>query len=462
MRELEIYILLLLGPSFTAVQSQTDLVKPPKTKHEEELLVHENATLVCEGDKKFVWTFKYQDREVRFQEKINHGKVGDTHVSTLQLNNSNSQGHYYCHYENTDLSDPGASATTYVYLFSKDKDFAELHLSEEIGTIKGNKGDQVVLDCRPTHPNLTVVVEHGDKEIHRGPLEDPRVGFVLRNLTNEHRGDYLCKIHDVVKEFHVEVLGPPTPPWLNISKNTYPVVGYDMELYCRILDNKYEAEPTFTWIQPVKDNRTSQTTEHHRLHSHMFYTNYLRVRNVTLKDSGTYKCKVNIQGMLPTEMTSNLIIKETEDPFVYVKPVTQNLTCNKGENVTWELEVESFPPMPRFETNARFIHKRFKNGTNKLLIEKVAPSDFGEHTVTITTANNYSKGVKTARAQLYLTVLSQTELKIAGIRDTTEENSTITATCNATGYPMEKITWQYQSCPRGECPNHRSSGKTRG
>ncbi|XP_066985247.1 vascular endothelial growth factor receptor kdr-like isoform X2 [Macrobrachium rosenbergii] len=452
MRELEIFILLLVGSSFT-VRGQTG-VKPPRTKQEKELFAHENATLVCEGDKKLVWTLKYHDREIKLQEKIQHDKVGETHVSKLQLDSTDSQGHYYCHYENTSLSDLGASAGTYVYLFSQYNEFAELEVSEKDAQIRGKEGDQVVLDCRPTHPNLTVVVEHDGKEIHQGPLEDPRVGFVLRNLTKEHRGDYLCKIHEEEgkKEFKVEVLGPPKRPWLNISMNTYPVVGYDMELHCRILDN-YHTEPTFTWIQPVRDTRTSQTTKHHPLQSHMFYTNYLRVRNVTLKDSGTYNCVVNIQGMHSTNMSSYIIIKETEDPFVDVKPVTQNLTCSKGDNVTWELEVESFPPKPRFQLSGRFIHKQFENGTNKLTIKKVAPSDFGEHTVTITTAN-YSSGIKTTQAQLYLIVLSETELKITGIRDTTEENATITATCNATGYPLANITWQYQSCPGGECPNN--------
>ncbi|XP_064098995.1 uncharacterized protein LOC135210116 [Macrobrachium nipponense] len=144
----------------------------------------------------------------------------------FQLNNQNSQGHYHCHYENTSLSDPGASVSTYVYLFSNEEDFAEMDPDRRQGSsIKGNICGQVVLDCRPTQPNLTVVVEHGDEEIHRGPLEDPRAGYELRNLTEDSSGEYRCSVHNFSKTFEVEVQGTLKPPKLGITKNTFPVVG---------------------------------------------------------------------------------------------------------------------------------------------------------------------------------------------------------------------------------------------
>ncbi|XP_066985787.1 vascular endothelial growth factor receptor kdr-like isoform X2 [Macrobrachium rosenbergii] len=182
----------------------------------------------------------------------------------------------------------------------------------------------------------------------------------------------------------------------------------------------------------------------------MYYTSYLRVPNVTLEDSGTYNCTVNIEGRSPLPATRDINIKENENPFLTVSTDTQNITCSTGEDVFWKLEVASFPPSFTLQSNSKIDHRQYPNGTCILEKKRATPSDFGEHTVTVTT--NTSLGVKTEQVSLYLEVKSETELKITGINATTRPNATITLSCNAIGYPMENITWHYQSCPDGVCP----------
>ncbi|XP_066984797.1 uncharacterized protein [Macrobrachium rosenbergii] len=264
MREVKVYIL-LLGLSFTAVCSQQD-AKPPRILEGEQLLANGTVTLTCVGDEPLVWTYKYQDCQVEMRNQPRTLKTDDKYQSKLELSGINSQGHYHCHYENTSLSDPGASASTYVYLFSDEEDFAEPDLGPcQNHKETGHVGGQVVLDCRPTQPNLTVVVEHGGKEIHRGPLEDPRAGYELRNLTEDSKGQYKCYIFSgyIYKNgnksievegtaFILEFKGPLKPPRLNIAKNTFPVVGYDMKLFCQILDNKFQSQPTLPGLCPME------------------------------------------------------------------------------------------------------------------------------------------------------------------------------------------------------------------
>ncbi|XP_068226672.1 vascular endothelial growth factor receptor kdr-like [Palaemon carinicauda] len=449
MKELNVHIL-LFSLAFTVVHSLLD-VKPPRLCHDEEVYATGNATLICEGDKNLTWTFKYHNEEIKVEGYINSESNG-TYVSKLSLNDQNHQGHYYCHYENESFNDGKASDSTHVYLFHDYEDFAKIESAPDDIEVEGNVGEEVVLDCRPTRPNLTVVVTHGIKQLHANPLEDPKMGFVLHNLTTEDSGEYMCKIEEERKTFKVTVREPPSPPWLNISKNTYPVVGYYLELHCRILDDNYKSQPTFDWIQPMRDNRTSHRTEHHNLNNYPFYTSHLRIENITMDDSGTYSCKARVEGRLPTEKSLNIIVKENMDSFIKILNITQNITCGKGENATWDLEVESFPPMPIYQLSSRFIPEQFENGTKRLTLANVTPSDFGEHRVVIKTRNN-SDGIKSVNVSLYLEVESDTELLITGINGITEKNSTTTAICNATGYPLENITWHYQSCPRGECPD---------
>ncbi|XP_064098717.1 vascular endothelial growth factor receptor kdr-like [Macrobrachium nipponense] len=469
MREIKVYILLFwLG--FTAVRSQQD-VSPPRILNGEELLVNGGpVTLTCEGDEPFVWTYKYLDCHYDMGKQNQTSKTDGSYRSQLTLNNQNSQGHYHCHYENTSLSDPRASASTYVYLFSDEERFAEIESDWcQDSRITGNVGGQVVLDCRPTQPNLTVVVEHGDEEIHRGPLEDPRAGYELRNLTEDSSGEYRCSVHNFSKVFEVEVQGTLKSPKLGITKNTFPVVGYSMELFCQIPDNKFQLEPTFTWTRLNKDKRTVESLpEHHRVQSHMYYASYLLVQNVTLEDSGTYECTVNTEGRPPLQTATYISIRESEDPFLKVSPVTQNITLREGDELFWELEVESFPPFPIIQTSdEEFYVMQDENGITIHREFFVDSYDFGEHTVNIST-RSHSLGVKTAQVHLYLKVESETILWIQEINAITTPNdtvmrrlnSTVTLQCNAIVYPMENITWHYQSCPNGEpCPQSFSDLK---
>ncbi|XP_064098713.1 vascular endothelial growth factor receptor kdr-like [Macrobrachium nipponense] len=450
MREIKVYIL-LFWLSFTAVRSQQD-VSPPRILNGEQLLVNGGpVTLTCEGHGLLIWTYKYQDCHYDMGKQTQMSKTDGSYRSQLTLNDHNRQGHYHCHYNNTSLSDPGASVSTYVYIFSDKERFAQMDpdLCQD-SRITGNVGGQVVLDCRPTQPNLTVVVEHGEEEIHRGPLEDPRAGYELRNLTEDSSGKYRCSVHNFSKVFEVEVQGTLKPPKLGIIKNTFPVVGYSMHLFCQIPNNKFQSEPAFKWIRFNKDNRTFQTLpEHYRVQSDMYYTSYRLVLNVALEDSGTYECTVRTEGQPPLQTAMYISIKESGDPFLKVSPVTQNITLRVWDQLVWKLEVESFPPFPIIETSSKFDVTQDEDGTTELKKYPLTPSDFGEHTVNLST-RSHSLGVKTAQVHLYLKVKSKTKLNITRINAIERPNSTVTIGCTAIGYPMESITWHHQSCPNGE------------
>ncbi|XP_066979048.1 platelet-derived growth factor receptor beta-like [Macrobrachium rosenbergii] len=170
-----------------------------------------------------------------------------------------------------------------------------------------------------------------------------------------------------------------------------------MKLFCQILDNKFQSQPTFTWTLP-NGRKVEIAPEYHSVQSHMYYTSYLRVPNVTLEDSGTYNCTVNIEGRSPLPATRDINIKENENPFLTVSTDTQNITCSTGEDVFWKLEVASFPPSFTLQSNSKIDHRQYPNGTCILEKKRATPSDFGEHTVTVTT--NTSLGVKTEQVSL--------------------------------------------------------------
>ncbi|XP_064098992.1 vascular endothelial growth factor receptor kdr-like [Macrobrachium nipponense] len=237
-----------------------------------------------------------------------------------------------------------------------------------------------------------------------------------------------------------------------------------MKLFCQIPDNKFQSEPTFTWTRLNKDNRTVETLpEHRRVQSHMYYTSYLLVQNVTLEDSGTYECTVNTEGRPPLQTATYISIRESEAPFLKVSPVTQNITLREGDQLVWKLEVESFPPFPIIQTSSKFNVTQDEDGTTELKKERVKFYDFGEHTVNIST-RSHSLGVKTAQVHLYLKVERETRLWIWVINAFISEydivmnrpNSTGTIGCNGFGYPIENITWHYQSCPMGEHASNHS------
>lgn len=420
-------------------------------------------SLRCEGTEKLFWNWTAPilptDGVLSVAEEV-HEHTDFPYISTLTLTDpySTDTGFYRCHYKavRDHVLEEDKVASTYVYVYDGEAGVVPSSKS----SIMVTTDEKLVIDCRPTMPNITVTLWKDGSQIPSTKYQrDPKIGFVFRNIAIKDSGYYTCQADGYINSssFIVQVnpsretrLSKPAIEW---NDSQHFVSGYGFTINCSLLR---DGDVAFHWKWPNSQNMPTimpQTKVERKGISYRISS--LSVSNATLEDSGDYTCQVSFSGMEPNEETRSVTVQDTMDPYVNISSIPR-IEITETEDLRWKAGVVAFPPDPQIiyrdyrgreviESSRITTEHRIDNAESWLKIQNITAADFGNYTIEAIIDHAEVRESKT----VLIEVKSKPYPNISNVPQSIEEGKKLNAICMTTGFPIPNVTWSFQSCPGG-------------
>uniref|UniRef100_A0A8C9TKH9 receptor protein-tyrosine kinase n=1 Tax=Scleropages formosus TaxID=113540 RepID=A0A8C9TKH9_SCLFO len=359
--------------------------------------------------------------------------------SSLRINKAvaNDTGQYRCSYRGMPAEDAKTAASVYVYV--QDYRVPFIHSSHTYDVVFIREGEPVVIPCLGSIENLNVTLytKFPKKELFPDGKEvrwDGRKGFSIPSHLISHAGVVFCQAHigneTFQSSFYIAAVVGYKIHQLTLSPTQQQLaVGERLVLNCTAY-TELNVGINFRWSYPVihPDIRSHKK----KLWNSLELSSTLIVDNVTLNDTGEYKCSASSGQM---DKTSMCMLRAFIQLF---------FTCLRFKN-----------SQPVIKEDMRF--SRIRADKDSLTIYDVAEKDAGNYTVVL--RNPSTREEKKAFVQLIVNVPPQIyEKEVAEDSDIHMYGSSPTLRCTARGLPSPvHFLWQWM--PREDCPlNFLSDG----
>uniref|UniRef100_A0A8C9SMI2 receptor protein-tyrosine kinase n=1 Tax=Scleropages formosus TaxID=113540 RepID=A0A8C9SMI2_SCLFO len=367
--------------------------------------------------------------------------------SSLRINKAvaNDTGQYRCSYRGMPAEDAKTAASVYVYV--QDYRVPFIHSSHTYDVVFIREGEPVVIPCLGSIENLNVTLYtvRAYHELFPDGKEvrwDGRKGFSIPSHLISHAGVVFCQAHigneTFQSSFYIAAVVGYKIHQLTLSPTQQQLaVGERLVLNCTAY-TELNVGINFRWSYPI----------------HRSFT--LIVDNVTLNDTGEYKCSASSGQMDKTSMATLFVY---EKPFIVLsKEWKPTVEVNVGEHIAKipvryyaypEPDVKWFKnSQPVIKEDMRF--SRIRADKDSLTIYDVAEKDAGNYTVVL--RNPSTREEKKAFVQLIVNVPPQIyEKEVAEDSDIHMYGSSPTLRCTARGLPSPvHFLWQWM--PREDCP----------
>lgn len=417
-------------------------------------------SLRCEGTEALNWNWTTglpADDEILKIEHTMHHSSDYPYVSTFTITHPDiiDTGYYYCFYNGAGnlATDVVKATSTYVYVHDGNTGLIQ---SNGFDHIVVTTSEKFVLDCRTTLPDIEVKLFKNDEEITSEVQWDSRVGFVRRNLVIQDSGPYRCRSEfGDVMDYLVDIIpGSDTvpKPAIEWAANQHFVVGYDIILNCSLI---WKDNVVFRWELPNPYANFNQRRSTQNRSNSTYEVSTLHIKNVTIKDSGEYKCKVTAKGSNPNEEKKMIIIKETQNPYINLSSVPE-VKLDEGDTLRWKTEVYAFPSNPQIiyrnwrgkevvETDRVTTEHSMNDAESWLRIKNASVIDFGQYTIEV------SSNDETVRKSMsvFVYIRSKPHVTLYRIPASIDVGEIINASCISRGYPLPEVDWMFQACPNG-------------
>uniref|UniRef100_A0A8C9SKK6 receptor protein-tyrosine kinase n=1 Tax=Scleropages formosus TaxID=113540 RepID=A0A8C9SKK6_SCLFO len=388
--------------------------------------------------------------------------------SSLRINKAvaNDTGQYRCSYRGMPAEDAKTAASVYVYV--QDYRVPFIHSSHTYDVVFIREGEPVVIPCLGSIENLNVTlytVRFPKKELFPDGKEvrwDGRKGFSIPSHLISHAGVVFCQAHigneTFQSSFYIAAVVGYKIHQLTLSPTQQQLaVGERLVLNCTAY-TELNVGINFRWSYPVNIRSHKK-----KLWNSLELSSTLIVDNVTLNDTGEYKCSASSGQMDKTSMATLFVY---EKPFIVLsKEWKPTVEVNVGEHIAKipvryyaypEPDVKWFKnSQPVIKEDMRF--SRIRADKDSLTIYDVAEKDAGNYTVVL--RNPSTREEKKAFVQLIVNVPPQIyEKEVAEDSDIHMYGSSPTLRCTARGLPSPvHFLWQWM--PREDCPlNFLSDG----
>uniref|UniRef100_G3TFJ0 Vascular endothelial growth factor receptor 1 n=1 Tax=Loxodonta africana TaxID=9785 RepID=G3TFJ0_LOXAF len=390
------------------------------------------------------------------------GKNGQQFCSTLTLNaaQANHTGFYSCKYLSKLASKKtGTESKIYIFISDTGRPFVEMH-SDIPDIINMTEGQEIVIPCRVTSPNITVTLTKfpPDTLIPDGKriIWDSRKGFIISNATYKEIGLLICETRVNGRLYQTSYL---TYRQSNIIKDVQistpsPVKlfrGRTLTLNCTAT-TALNTRVQITWSYPGDiNNRASIIPRIGKSNSlgNVFYS-VLIIDKVQNKDKGLYTCHVKSG---PSYQSANISVHVYDKAFITVKHRKQQVleTVAGKRSYRLSMKVKAFPSpevvwlkdgLPATEKSARYLVHGYS-----LIIKDVTAEDAGDYTIML--------GIKQSRLFKNLTTTLTVNVKpqiyekaLSSFPDLTlyPLGSRQILTCTIYGVPQPTIKWFWQPC----------------
>uniref|UniRef100_A0A8C9SW25 receptor protein-tyrosine kinase n=1 Tax=Scleropages formosus TaxID=113540 RepID=A0A8C9SW25_SCLFO len=380
--------------------------------------------------------------------------------SSLRINKAvaNDTGQYRCSYRGMPAEDAKTAASVYVYV--QDYRVPFIHSSHTYDVVFIREGEPVVIPCLGSIENLNVTLYtvRAYHELFPDGKEvrwDGRKGFSIPSHLISHAGVVFCQAHigneTFQSSFYIAAVVGYKIHQLTLSPTQQQLaVGERLVLNCTAY-TELNVGINFRWSYPVNIRSHKK-----KLWNSLELSSTLIVDNVTLNDTGEYKCSASSGQMDKTSMATLFVY---EKPFIVLsKEWKPTVEVNVGEHIAKipvryyaypEPDVKWFKnSQPVIKEDMRF--SRIRADKDSLTIYDVAEKDAGNYTVVL--RNPSTREEKKAFVQLIVNVPPQIyEKEVAEDSDIHMYGSSPTLRCTARGLPSPvHFLWQWM--PREDCP----------
>ncbi|XP_078038596.1 vascular endothelial growth factor receptor 1-like [Augochlora pura] len=347
----------------------------------------------------------------------------------------------------------------YVYVESEQHRF----VNDPIHTIRGVRGDNIIIPCRPTSLTAEVTLTKQSGVPENKYSFDPKFGFTLYNVVPRNEGYYHCHIAPDQKKRYLVRVSPLLKlqvPRIIDDTLRHVTKGETLHVNCTTTVRK-NVDYEFTWIPPRKNDRITirdhaDDSGSNSITKSVKITTELIIKNVTFEDAGVYECKIRD---FHTEKSSetNITVHRWIDPYIILTSQDPNRHSqrHKGDEVKWVVDVDAYPPpeLKWFDKNGYEIPTNSSTSEESQFsvivtccksILRINHLDFYDMGIyTIQAKNRY----KTETLNFTLDVIVQPTVNIKNPSPYYLPNQVAIIECHMIAFPMPNITWSYRKCP---------------
>ncbi|GAB6032659.1 hypothetical protein CHUAL_011537 [Chamberlinius hualienensis] len=389
--------------------------------------------------------------------------------SNLTLSNATSvnSGFYYCHYKDaSSMADEANVASTYVYVFDENYLFVP-SAGRKINVIPVHQHRDSVIPCRPTHPDVNVtLIKYTTQAVVSLSEEvtfDPRRGFVLlypnyffselfecigkRNKTKQRLQFYL--------HWFYKTDAPPNP-LIDDSNAQHAILNDTFHLVCKAgVESGSMVFANWTYPSSIEPKRIviSNTTANDRIGQNNFryreISSMLTILNAKMSDQGIYKCTMIDHTGKKGFREKFVKIYDEPGHITLTSDIKDLLMLPAGQSSVYMLvHVDAFPsPTINWKKDGTLLYTGNKydiatisernNRNSRLTLKNLHTTDSGVYTI-IAKNSNLEKSYS---IKLLVTEPPTVSLNASGYL--VHYNDSVTITCNASGSPLPKISWNF-------------------
>ncbi|CAK9796532.1 Vascular endothelial growth factor receptor 1 [Anthophora plagiata] len=364
------------------------------------------------------------------------------------------------------------SSWLYVYVQSNTSMFVP---ADTFVSLRERVGGTAVIPCRSTSPNIIVHLLFDDLE-KEAPF-NPRIGFILRNLTLRNSGYYQCVVqednmYDSVN-YHLMVFRNQSlnEPQILDDNLRHVTRGKPLTVICKT-EVDADLQYVFSWQIPQQNpfqvytnttNLTSRITAQNsrtKVGAIQYAISKLIINDVRDEDEGWYEC--SITSFYDSKKTKKFIkVHDPENKFINLtaQDTDKHYQRREGDKVQWVVDVNAYPaPTLKWLNNkgkeivaswdsvekVKYAIKSTAT-TSILRINHLNIDDMGEYSL------QASNSDRIEMLNFTLDVLVK-PVPMLWVQPYYAPNQEARIVCDVATFPSPTITWNLKKCPHFPSP----------
>lgn len=435
--------------------------------------------LMCRGDQTVLWKFPAASRKEskRFHITDNSCQGSPKTVChrnlTLHKAQISDTGFYSCQYEY--FTSPKNPSGIYIFITDENSAFVDRPNREQPDIITITEGQRLVIPCRVSSPNITVVLRESYRNVLSVPGDknvvwDNKKGFIIRRPTYLFFGLLSCEAEvNGVKYTSTYYTNRQSSAihkvWLNVPSSIRRLRNDTLEINCTVTTN-LNTRAEIQWTYPgMQFGRLASIIKRIILSdSEAVVYSMLFIHKLRSIDQGLYTCTAK-NG--PSTKSVNTTLRVHAAPYINVKPrrtgVLEAMVGQKSYRIAVKVRAFPSPEITWWKNNLLAADKcaRYIIQNDTLTIKDVAEEDAGEYTVSLKLKQ--WNLIKNVTMTLTVNVKPQIYEKSMSIQEPQPYmlGSRQTLTCTVYGVPPPSITWTWRPCTRNHfgsrCDFHSDS-----
>ncbi|CAH2062831.1 unnamed protein product, partial [Iphiclides podalirius] len=304
--------------------------------------------------------------------------------------------------------------------------------------VKARSGSKVVIECRPTTPDIKVTLT-GSNKTREFIKFSPKIGFLVRAIRVAYKCEGLYGRENTTKTIRIYSNIPPPDPKI-VGGSEYFLSGDIFSLNCTV---KYQSNSALAlnWKIPNNGSKVINKTNENETTGGILFNN-ITIINATSKDAGEYTCiSKNSYG----HSAASFEKKHLASGFINLRKGGKGNPIETSQRLMRLVSyIEDYPPAniaffrddKEISPTSKYDVRRSDTGTVTLTIRNLTVEDTANYTLVATnkyTARNVTFDLR-VKASPIIDFGPDVDRKYL-------ENTVANLQCKATGYPPPTIEW---------------------